>query len=480
MTREAAPLHRLQTTDSRDNAGVREPPASLRATFRHIGPGLVLAAGIVGSGELIATTKLGAQAGITLLWLIVLGCLIKVFVQIELARYTVSSGETTLAALNRIPGPRLGANWIVYLWLFLMCATYGLLGGILAGTGQIFALAVPLTGDYAQLIEDGASLSARTVDESAWAVVVAVFTSAVLFFGRYRLLENVSVTLVVMFTVITVGNVIALQTTQYRFSAEEFLNGLSLHIPAATAAANPWVTALAAFGIIGVGATDLIVYPYWCLEKGYARFAGRRTADAAWAQRARGWMRVLKIDALASLALLTLSTVAFYLLGAAVLHRQGLDPDGIRMIHTLSSAYVPVFGVYAKWLFLSGAFAVLYSSFLVSMAGSARIFTDCFRVFGFLGDDARRYDASVALLSLALPLITLAIFLLGVNPVRLILIGGLVAALMLPIIGMSAIYFRYRLTDARLLPGKLWDIGLFTSCLALLVVGVYSVSRIVV
>ena len=171
--------------------------------------------------------------------------------------------------------------------------------------------------------------------------------------------------------------------------------------------------------------------------------------------------------------------MAFYLLGAAVLHREGLDPDGIRMIHTLSSAYVPVFGVYAKWLFLSGAFAVLYSSFLVSMAGSARIFTDCMRVFGFLGkDDQRRYDRSVALLSLALPLITLAIFLLGVNPVRLILIGGMVGALMLPIIGMSAMYFRYRLTDPRLLPGKLWDAGLFVSCLALLLVGAYSLSRI--
>ncbi len=467
-------------SDSRDNAGIREPPVGFGATFRHIGPGLVLAAGIVGSGELIATTKLGAQAGITLLWLIVLGCVIKVFVQIELGRYAISSGETTLAGLNRVPGPRLGANWIVYLWLFLMCATFGLLGGILAGTGQVFALAVPITGDFARFIETSAPQIGRTVDESVWAVVVAVFTSLVLFFGRYRLLENASVTLVVMFTVITVGNVIALQTTQYRFSAEEFLHGLSLQIPAITPGANPWITALAAFGIIGVGATDLIVYPYWCLEKGYARYTGRRAPDDGWTRRALGWLRVMKIDAFASLALLTLSTVAFYLLGAAVLFREGLDPDGMRMIHTLSSAYVPVFGVYAKWLFLSGAFAVLYSSFLVSMAGSARIFTDCLRVFGVLRqDDQRRYDASVAVLSLALPLVTLAIFLLGVNPVRLILIGGTVGALMLPIIGMSAIYFRYQLTDERLLPGRAWDVGLFTSCLALLLVGLYSISRIV-
>ncbi|GAG60928.1 unnamed protein product, partial [marine sediment metagenome] len=32
--------------------------------------------------------------------------------------------------------------------------------------------------------------------------------------------------------------------------------------------------ALAALGIIGVGAAELMVYPYWCLEKGYGKSIG--------------------------------------------------------------------------------------------------------------------------------------------------------------------------------------------------------------
>jgi hypothetical protein len=52
-----------------------------------------------------------------------------------------------------------------------------------------------------------------------------------------------------------------------------------------------------AFGITGVGASELFAYPYWCLEKGYARYTGPRTADPEWAARARGWMRVLYLDA---------------------------------------------------------------------------------------------------------------------------------------------------------------------------------------
>ena len=81
-----------------------EPPTSLAGALGYLGPGLLVAATVVGSGELIATTKTGAQVGIIFLWLIILGCLIKVFVQVELGRHALSTGEPTLTALNRIPG----------------------------------------------------------------------------------------------------------------------------------------------------------------------------------------------------------------------------------------------------------------------------------------------------------------------------------------------------------------------------------------
>ena len=79
-----------------------------------IGPGLILAASIVGTGELINTTGLGAKAGFSLLWLIVLSCVIKVFVQVELGRYAITHGKTTLAAFGLAPRPpRAGASLVV-------------------------------------------------------------------------------------------------------------------------------------------------------------------------------------------------------------------------------------------------------------------------------------------------------------------------------------------------------------------------------
>ena len=434
---------------------------------------MVVAAGLVGSGELIATTKAGAQAGIALLWVIVFGCVIKVFVQIELGRYTVSEDETTLSALNRVPGPKLGANWLLWLWLVMMTTTYGLLAGILGGVGQALAMTVPITGDFAAALESGDPGTAS--DPRSWAIIVAVGTSALLFFGRYRLLELLCVGLVLFFTLITVGNVVALQTTDYAIPASEILRGLSFAWPEQPGA---WLTALAAFGIIGVGGTDLIVYPYWCLERGYARFIGRRSDDPAWAERALGWIRVMRVDALASMCVYTLTTVAFFFIGAAVLYAEGSDPDGMRMVATLATAYVPVFGEYARVLFLAGALAVLYSSFLVANAGAAELFTDFARVLGWLPETESARRRMMSALSLALPMLCLLIFLTGWNPVRLVVVGGLVQSLVLPAIGFSALYFRYRLTDPRLRPGRAWDAALVLSCLSLLAVGLFSLYQL--
>ena len=55
------------------------PPTTFGKALLRIGPGLIIAGSIVGSGELIATTKVGAESGFWLLWLIIIGCVIKVF-----------------------------------------------------------------------------------------------------------------------------------------------------------------------------------------------------------------------------------------------------------------------------------------------------------------------------------------------------------------------------------------------------------------
>ena len=115
-----------------------EPPIHSLKVIRYLGPGLIIAGSIVGSGELIATTKAGAEAGFTLLWLILIGCVVKVFAQVEFGRYAIISGKPTLQALDEVPGPRIAGrgNWLVWYWLVMWLASISQLGGIVGGVGD--------------------------------------------------------------------------------------------------------------------------------------------------------------------------------------------------------------------------------------------------------------------------------------------------------------------------------------------------------
>src|SRR5579871_3093713 len=132
---------------------LKEPPSDWLGIIRSLGPGLIIAGSVDGVSVLVSTTKTGAEAGISLLWLIAIGCVIKVFVQVELGRYTISEGQTSLAALNQVPGPRFRVNWIIWFWMLMMIASLAQLGGIVGGVGQALAITIPITKDYASAIQ---------------------------------------------------------------------------------------------------------------------------------------------------------------------------------------------------------------------------------------------------------------------------------------------------------------------------------------
>ena len=54
------------------------------------------------------------------------------------------------------------------------------------------------------------------------------------------------------------------------------------------------------------------------------------------------------------------------------------------------------------------------------------------------------------------------------SPTFLVLIGGLLNALMLPVMAVSALYFRYKCSDPRVAPNKAWDAFLAISALGLI------------
>jgi len=491
---------------------MKAPPTTLRETLTHLGPGIILASSIVGSGELIAATTVGAEAGFILLWLIVIGCGIKVAAQIEIGRHTLAWGRTPLAAFDRVPGPRFGGlGWIYWGWAVMTMLVVVQQGGILAGVAQTLAAGLPVTaaGREWNRVHDAAAATrieaaaarhggaadraaaldarlaaldaeARTLprpgDETFWAFVVGVVTSILLSLGRYRLIEHVSIVLVGTFTLVTLLALLLLQfEPAWAISARELASGLVPSIPPAIGGRSPLMTALATFGIIGVGASELMFYPYWCLEKGYGRAVGPRDASPAWAERARGWLKVMQVDAWVSMVVYTVVTVAFYLLGAATLGRLGLRPGGGEMVRALGAMYAPVFGTWAEEVFLVGAFAVLYSTLFAAADGNARIVTDGLALAGWIPgtDDARRsWSRRIAT---AWPLVALTLALLIREPVGMVLASGAMQAVMLTALGVAVLWFRYRAMEPRLTPSRSWDLLLWLSAAGFIIVGLWTV-----
>jgi len=69
--------------------------------WRIVGPGIVAAGVGISSGEFILWPYIASQAGLVFLWAAVLGILTQLFLNLEIERYTLATGETALTGFNR-------------------------------------------------------------------------------------------------------------------------------------------------------------------------------------------------------------------------------------------------------------------------------------------------------------------------------------------------------------------------------------------
>ncbi|WP_170315667.1 Nramp family divalent metal transporter [Spirosoma sordidisoli] len=450
-TRPPADLYVL-TTDR-----IKPAPTALRDQLRHLGPGFILSAAIVGSGELIATTALGAKAGFITFWVILVSCFVKVALQLEFGKNAIYSGLPSMQSLNRLPGLRLGrGHWTIWLWLSLQTLKVLQVGGIVGGVALVLNMAFP------------------AVPVSIWAVLSAASAGLLIYGGQYGWVERGSLLMIILFTALILLSLFLLQRTDYAISGAELADGLTFSLPPATVG-----VAIAAFGITGVGGDEIMYYTYWCIEKGYAAYVGPYEESPAWTERARGWIRVMTLDALCSMVVYTTVTAAFYLLGASLLHEEGSIPEGYAMVETLSRLFTVSLGPGARVAFMIGAFFVLYSTLFTATASWSRIFADAFGQLGWLNfHDVTARQKALATLSWAFPAIWCLLFLFIELPVQMILLGGAATSVLLLVVVWGALQFRYRQLPPSLKPSVAYDIWLWLSILSILAVSVYGVWQI--
>ncbi|MFP5415476.1 MAG: Nramp family divalent metal transporter [Actinomycetes bacterium] len=447
-----------------DQANIQEPPTRLSGMLKFLGPGMITSAAVVGSGELLTATALGAKVGFMLFWLILVSTFVKVWVQIELARWSISTGKPAITGYNDVPPKILGRGWMAWLVLFMFLQFLIGQAGVISASALAFSMLLPIGGDPFSVVSIG-----------SWIAILVVVAIAVHLANRYELVENVSTTLVMLVTLFAVVVLFMVQFTEFAWSAGDIADGLRFQV-----AAGAMGVALSMFGMTGVGAGEITAYTYWVVEKGYAAWSGPNDGSQAWVDRARGWIRVMKLDAWVSWVIYTISTAAFYMLGAAVLNPQGLEPQGTKVMEVISSIFSTTVGQWGGVLFLFGAGVALFKTILANVPSLGRQVANTLSVFGAFDWSVMAVrDRWMRIIMIILPITWGTLGVLAASPLLLVIIAGILNALFLMGVAVATLYLSNVETDPRVKDGQSFLVLLVISALAIFAVGILGLWDVI-
>jgi Mn2+/Fe2+ NRAMP family transporter len=371
------------------------------ARWKVVGPGLVVAATGVGAADLVATLVAGSRFGYTLLWVVVLGTVMKVVLVEGAGRYSLASGKTIFEGWRGL------GRWTT--WYF---APYIMVWGLVYGATAMSSSALPLVALFPGL------------DLKLVAVLSGLVGLALVWFGTYAAFEKVMVALVgVMFVAVVSAAVRTLP------NLGEVLLGLRPIIPDGGV--------LYLLGIAGgVGGTiTLAAYGYWLREKGWSTPA---------------FVRVMRLDNGVAYAVTGFFVVCTLVMGAELLYSANIaistgDQGLVDLSDVLQERYGEVFHV----VFLIGFWSASVSSLIGVWSGVSLMFADF--VGNLRGLPAGHPDTRTGgrlfrgyLLWLTFPPMLL---LLLDQPVGLILAYGVLGALFMPFLAVTLLFLLNREQD---------------------------------
>ena len=80
---------------------IRDMPAPPKSWVKLIGPGIIAAGVGLASGEFILYPYIASQVGLVFVWAALVGLITQFFINMEIERYTLATGETALIGFSR-------------------------------------------------------------------------------------------------------------------------------------------------------------------------------------------------------------------------------------------------------------------------------------------------------------------------------------------------------------------------------------------
>lgn len=385
--------------------GENDLPQREKSFWRMSGPGAVMIGLSIGSGEMILWPWITAKFGSDLVWAAMLGVFLQLWINFEIGRWAVATGEsifTGYARLSKLP---------IYYFLTLL-TILAFLPAWARTTG--IALRLMLFG------RNGPGA------DWLWTLLIFVIVFAVLF-GPKRVYATIELVVAALVAIIVVGMfVVAVKVGSFA-DVLELGRGM---LRVGTVHFDDELTPLRFFGAIvfaGAGGFGNLYYAYYLRDKGIGMggripallspLRGTQTDATATGyvapetpenqRRFRDWFRYVVLDQSLFFWILNSFTMLLFMFGAlVVLHPEGIVPTQDDFLWDLSLVLETAMGTWGRYLFLVVAMAAMFSTQLAISDGGWRLWSDLLHT-NF--EWARRFAANQWYLIMAIALSAISV-----------------------------------------------------------------------
>lgn len=353
--------------------------------WRLTGPSAVLVGLSIGAGEIVIWPRIAAEYGASMVWGAVVGVFLQLWVNIEIGRWVVATGESAYTGFARL--------WRGYAAVFVF---FNLAGYLLPGWARA----------------SGAALKALVFSPDHptpdwWWTLVTFVGVALVLFGPRRVYVAVERTVGVLVVVIVAGlAAIALRVGTAETAGELLRGAVNLGYIAPGMPVREFFSALV---FAGAGGTANLFYAFYLRDKRIGMgarvpvllnpFRGRvETAPETGylfretppnVQRFRDWLGFVVRDSALYFWLLNTFTILLFIFGAlAVLHPMGLVPQAGRLIWDEAMVLAGSLGPFGRYVFLVVGVATLFSTQVAIADGLGRSLADIFTTSFRFGERA--------------------------------------------------------------------------------------------
>jgi Mn2+/Fe2+ NRAMP family transporter len=366
------------------------------------GPGLVVAATGIGSGDVVAATVGGARFGVVLLWAIVVGAFFKFVLSEGIARWQLATGLTALEGwAEYLPA------WVKYYFgLYLVFWTVAVTAALTNATGLGIS-----------------NLTGGAISQPWGAVIHALFGAGFVLLGGYSGFEKLMKLLVGV-----MGFSILICAILTFTDPVGVLRGT--FVPTVPAGSGMYV--LSIIGGIG-GSITILSYNYWMREEGLSgeEHLGYVRGDVGIAYT---------FTALFGMAIMLIANQAFFTPGVTITDAQAVP----RMAEMLGN----ILGPFGVWAFSLGFWAAVFASLLGVWQSIPYLYADYWGILKKVPAAGRKELTKVSSTPYRLALLFVTLvplpFAFTNRPIAIIVTYTVIGSLFVPFLAATLLYLNNR------------------------------------